>query len=245
MNLGVAPNLNQMVIHVMMNRISDTLHQDAKPSTAKTVVFKTWKHTKARDVTLVVGDFLPAVIGLGAWLTTGSIMQGVIWGGASWLVCSYLLLPILSGPWLVAPSTEEFRTIIRNFCYNGDNTRYIYMAVGTRRFKLYCEITEDETDYIGLILPRKYWDDIFDDTMRKGLKEFANCEIIESEKNIYVRGSSEVENAVALVEYLMKITDTSLNEFSSQHHTSYGVHVFSDLPPSSIWKMPHDGVKKK
>ena len=227
----------------MLNSLSDTLQQNNKSTTAKTVVFKKWKHTKARDVTIVVGDIIPVAIGVVIWVATGSIKQGLIWGGVSWAVCSYLILPFLSGPWFVAPSTDEFHTIVKNFCHNSVNSTYLSMAVGRRLFKLYCEITEDDTDYIGLILPRKYWADIFDETMRKGLKEAADCEIIEANKNIYVRGPRDIDNAVALITYLMEITNTSLNDFSSETVTSYAVHVFSELPPDS--DMPHDGMKKK
>lgn len=231
-------------------RLQDAINQKNQSSTAKTIRLKSWKHSNGRDIFIIVGNIIPALSGIGVWVMTGSLTQGVIWGAVSFGICSYVILPFLSGPWLLAPSEDEFRTIVRNFYYNADNDSYIDMAVGYRRFRLYCEVFGDDPEifgeagaYMGLILPRKYWDDIYDENMRSELTEAGASEVIEKEKNIYARGPREFENVFALINYLMQKTGTTLNEFTTKPMTSYVVHVFSDLPPER--EQQRIGVEKK
>jgi len=230
--------------------LRDTINRGNQPSTTRTIRLKAWKHTSGRDIFIIVGDVVPALSAIGVGIATGSFKQGLIWGAISFGICSYVIVPLLSGPWLLAPSRDEFRTIVQNFYYNADNDTYVHMAVGSRRFWLYCEIFGDDPEifgeaatYMGLILPRKYWDDMYDEGMRSELLETGVSEVIEKEKNIYTRGPRDFETVFALVNYLMQKTGTTLNEFATEPVTSYAVHVFSDLPPAR--EQQKIGVKKK
>jgi len=110
---------------------------------------------------------------------------------------------------------------------------------------LYCEITQDQSEYIGVILPRKYWQDLFDEGMSQELSETAECEIIEAKKNFYVAGPRDADNILRILQYLMEKTDVSVERLAIESMTNYVNHVFSDKPPPPENIFNYYGMQKK
>lgn len=223
--------------------LMEAMREADTPRTATVVRVLRWRQASGRAVFHFVGDFVPALIGIGRWLLSGSLREGLIWGGISWLVGSYFIVPILTTNYLVAPSDDEFREILDLFEKNADNRSELRMAIKERRFDLYCEVTPDKEDYIGIKLHRKHWDDLLDDPTKQGLCNAGAGEILEAEKNIYAFWPREDRNAHSVLQFLLSITGASLDEFAVSPITSKTRAVFSDIPEKSSF--PNQGVKKK
>lgn len=223
---------------------SDMSRQADTPRTATTVRMLRWKQTSGAAIFHFFGDIMPALIGIGRWLLSGSLTEVLIWGGIAWLAGSYLIVPILTDIYLVGPSEDEFREILDLFEKNADNESTIQMAMGQRRFDLYCEVTPDEADYIGIKLPRKYWDDLLDDETKRELRSAGAKEIEEAGRNIYLFWPRKNDNARSIVEYLFTITNSSLEQFAISPLVAVGRRcVFTDEPDKPLF--PNRGIKKK
>ena len=209
----------------------------------KRILTTRWSQNSGEWVWVLLGDVFPVVVGFLTWVHMASIFQGLVWGVLAWLVASYLLLPISTVEWLVAPSQDELWQIVRNFTKNARSKDWLEMAAGRRRFNLYCEILRDGTEYIGLTMPQKFWRGRFDDEMREGFRRAGASDIIERPKRIYIRSPRGIETEMALVEYLLESTDTSLDEVAVSPVSSLLMHVLTDQKPSS--DKPLGEVRKK
>ena len=209
---------------------------------AETITTKRWKQESGKFELHLFGDAIPAVIGCIVWLKTTDWKQGLLWGGVSWLVGSYIVVPLLTEPWFIGLSNDELDQIVRNFLVSADNRSRIRMSAGKRRFALYCEVTKDDSSFIGLRLPRKHWNDVFDQTMRKALIDAGVQHVYGARKNIYVWGPREPEFVHALLQCVLHAADIPLEQLAvgTVHETT---HVFSDEPVKSQY--PRQGVEKK
>lgn len=199
----------------------------------ETIRVKAWKQASARKLFIFVGDICPVLAGLLLWYHTTSVLQGIVWGCMAWVLCSYVLIPLITELYLVGFTEKELTDAVSYFAKNARTKDYLDMALGTRRLRLYCEVTMYGEEYIGFILPRKYWHGVFDDQLRQRLEDVASLELIERSNNIYARAPKSTENGLAILDVLMKETGVALRDVASRPYSSLLVHVLSDHPPMS------------
>ena len=209
---------------------------------AETITTKRWKQESGHLLFVVVARVFPPLFSAGVFLLTSSVRETLVWGASVWFVSVFGVVPLLTEPWFIGLSDDELDQIVRNFLVSADNRSRIRMSAGKRRFALYCEVTKDDSSFIGLRLPRKHWNDVFDQTMRKALVDAGVQHVYGARKNIYVWGPREPEFVHALLQCVLHAADIPLEQLAvgTVHETT---HVFSDEPVKSQY--PRQGVEKK
>ena len=218
------------------------LEEAGKKRHAKTISTKRWKQESDTLVCMMLDWVVPILFAVGVFLITNSIKETLIWGGCVWFVSAFGVSQLLTEPWFIGLSNDELDQVVRNFLVSAANLSRIRMSAGKRRFALYCEVTSDDTSFIGVQLPRRHWDDVFDQAMREKLNEAGVQDIYGAQKNIYAWGPREAQFVHALLQCVLDTAEIPLEKLavSPVHETT---PVFSDEPVKS--PCPREGMEKK